>query len=139
MDKANIITKIDSWIVAHRLWHPLIGPILRNELLSSACFLIIGISLAPFFTHVFWFGVGNLVMAMTFLGLLRMFVNISGIYEKKGIIFFVIFRWTARLLLTGIFLYLFIVYLHANVLSLSLGLLFGLVLAILTHFLISAK
>ncbi|GFH63481.1 MAG: F0F1 ATP synthase subunit I' [Candidatus Desulfovibrio kirbyi] len=70
---------LDAWLCRRGITHPMVIPLVRNELLLMFVFLLAGsafLSLTPWF---FWFGVGIGVMALVFWGLARFF-SAHGLY-----------------------------------------------------------
>ena len=64
---------LDAWLWRRGIGHPVIRPLVRNELLLTALFLLGGgaiFSATPWF---FWFGVGLGIMTLTFWSLARFF------------------------------------------------------------------
>ena len=66
---------LDAWLWRRGIGHPVIRPLVRNELLLTALFLLGGgaaFSATPWF---FWFGVGLGIMTLTFWSLARFFLR----------------------------------------------------------------
>ena len=68
---------LDAWLWRRGIGHPVIRPLVRNELLLTALFLLGGgaaFSATPWF---FWFGVGLGIMTLTFWSLARFFLRMG--------------------------------------------------------------
>ena len=92
---------LDAWLWRRGIGHPVIRPLVRNELLLTALFLLGGgaaFSATPWF---FWFGVGLGIMTLTFWSLARFFLR-AGLGEySTAFLRVVLLRWGGRLLLLG--------------------------------------
>ncbi|WP_027719519.1 hypothetical protein [uncultured Desulfovibrio sp.] len=130
---------LDTWLWRRGISHPVIRPLVRNELLLTALSLLgggIAFAATPWF---FWFGVGLGIMALTFWSLARFFLR-AGLGEySTTFLRVVLLRWGGRLLLLAGLLYLALVVWKAPVTAILGGLTAGTVTALLTFAVVSRK
>lgn len=101
----TISRRFDTWLWRCGIWHPVIGPLLRNELLLTFfCLLCGGVvyTVAPWF---FWFGVGSGFMSLTFLSLARFFLRTGPSEYSTAFLCAVLLRWVGRLIVFAALLY----------------------------------
>ncbi|MDO5483643.1 MAG: hypothetical protein Q4F27_01920 [Desulfovibrionaceae bacterium] len=116
---------LDAWLWRRGIEHPVIRPLLRNEILLAALFLISGALVLPQTDWLFWFGVGVAIMALTFWSLARFFLR-RGLGEySNALLWVVLLRWVARLAGLTILLYLALIVCKAPVLAILGGLTVG--------------
>ena len=123
---------LDAWLWRRGVSHPVIRPLVRNELLLTALFLLSGgmiFAVTPWF---FWFGVGLGLMAMTFWSLARFFLRVGLGEYSTAFLRVVLLRWGGRLLLLAGLLYLALIVWQAPVTAILGGLTAGVVAALLT-------
>ncbi len=130
---------LDAWLWRRGISHPVIRPLVRNELLLTALFLLgggIAFAATPWF---FWFGVGLGIMTLTFWSLARFFLR-AGLGEySTAFLRVVLLRWGGRLLLLAGLLYLALVVWKAPVTAILGGLTAGAVTALLTFAVVSRE
>lgn len=71
----TMIHSLDAWLWRRGIDHPVIRPLVRNEMLLTGIFLLgggVAFTLTPWF---FWFGVGVGIMTLTFWSLARFFLR----------------------------------------------------------------
>ena len=97
---------LDAWLWRHGIGHPVIRPLVRNQILLAGLSLLAGVLLLPRTDWMLWFGVGATVMALTFWSLARFFLR-RGLGEySSALLWLVLLRWLARLALLTALLYL---------------------------------
>lgn len=123
---------LDAWLWRRGIGHPVIRPLVRNELLLTALFLLGGgaaFSATPWF---FWFGVGLGIMTLTFWSLARFFLR-AGLGEySTAFLRVVLLRWSGRLLLLAGLLYWALIVCKAPVTAILGGLTAGAATALIT-------
>ena len=108
-------------------------PIVRNEILLAVGTLILGSCLYLFSAWLFWFGVGQGIMALTFFSLTHFFMHTAFTAYSSAILFQVLIRWMGRLLLTVCLLYVALVVCAAPVTAILAGIICASILALVTY------
>lgn len=124
---------LDAWLWRRKIWHPEIGPLLRNELLLTFfCLLCSGAvyTVAPWF---FWFGVGSGFMTLTFLSLARFFLRTGPGEYNTAFLCAVLLRWGGRLIVFAALLYTAMILCKAPVIAILGGLTAAAVTALATY------
>jgi hypothetical protein len=115
------------------MWHPTVGPLLRNMLLLSLLCLAAGGAVFALTSWLFWFAVGMCLMALIFFGLSRFFLR-SGLGDySTAFLRIVLLRWGGRLLVLAGLLYLALVVCKAPPDAILGGFTAGAVTALLTY------
>ena len=127
------VYRLDKWLWQKGLGHPLIMPIVRNEILCSLACLILGLVLFLYTSWLFWFGVGFSLLALTFFGLASFFLRHEFGQYSTSLLMSVLFRWGGRLLLTVLLLYIALVLCAAPVTAVLAGLVSASILALVTY------
>ncbi|MDR3362278.1 MAG: hypothetical protein LBO64_05520 [Desulfovibrio sp.] len=130
---------LDAWLCRRGIGHPVVLPVVRNELLLTFFFLLGGGLVFSLTTWFFWFGVGAGVMAMTFWGLARFFLRAGFAGYTFGLLFSVLLRWGARLVMLGAVLYVALVICKAQPSAILGGLTAGVVAAFVTFALVRQR
>ena len=100
---------LDAWLWRRGIGHPIIRPLVRNEILLAGFSLLAGVLLLGLTDWLFWFGTGAAVMALTFWSLARFFLR-RGLGEyNSALLWLVLLRWLARLALLAGLLWLALV------------------------------
>ncbi|MBQ3059126.1 MAG: hypothetical protein IJA79_06820 [Desulfovibrio sp.] len=96
---------LDAWLWRRGIGHPVVRPLVRNEILLAGLSLLVGVLLLPQTNWMIWFGAGVTVMALTFWSLARFFLR-RGLGEySSALLWLVLLRWLARLALLAGLLY----------------------------------
>ena len=124
---------LDAWLWRQGIVHPGIMPVVRNEILLTATFLLFGGCLACSGSWwFFWFGAGSGVMTLTMFSLARFFLR-TGIGAYTGsLLVAVLWRWLGRLLLLACMLYVAFAVCEAPVTAILSGLTCAIVMAFAT-------
>ena len=131
---SNILAdRLDKWLWRRQLGHPVVMPVIRNELLCSGCLLALGLLLYLVTNWVFWFGAGFAIMALTLYSLARFFLRTELTAYSPALFMSVLFRWAGRLLLTVCLLYFALVVCAAPVTAVLAGLVCATILAFVTY------
>ena len=124
---------LDAILWRRGLWHPAIGPLLRNMVLLSLLCLAGGSALLPLTPWLFWFGVGMCLMALIFFGLARFFLR-SGLGDySTAFLRIVLLRWSSRLVILAGLLYVALIVCKAPPSAILGGFTAGAVTALLTY------
>lgn len=133
----TIMHGLDAWLWRRGIGHPVIRPLVRNEMLLTGFFLLGGglaFTLTPWF---FWFGVGLGIMTLTFWGLARFFLR-AGLGEySAAFLRVVLFHWGGRVLFLAALLYVALIVCKAPVSAILSGLTASAATALLTFALVS--
>ncbi|MDR1777022.1 MAG: hypothetical protein LBR31_04245 [Desulfovibrio sp.] len=122
----------DARLWRRGLWHPFIGPLLRNLALLSLFCLAAGAACFAFTPWLFWFGVGVSLMALIFFGLARFFLR-SGLGDySSAFLRVVLLRWGGRLLALAGLLYVALIVCKAPPAAILGGFTVGAAAALLT-------
>ena len=124
---------LDRWLWQKKLGHPLVMPIVRNEILCALAGLGLGLLLAPITLWLFWFGFGFAILALTFFTLAHFFLHIRLDAYSSALFMRVLFRWCGRLLVTALLLYIALVLCAAPVSAILAGLVAASVVALVTY------
>lgn len=128
----TIMHGLDAWLWRRGIGHPVIRPLVRNEMLLTGFFLLGGglaFTLTPWF---FWFGVGLGIMTLTFWGLARFFLR-AGLGEySAAFLRVVLFHWGGRVLFLAALLYVALIVCKAPVSAILSGLTASAATALLT-------
>jgi hypothetical protein len=124
---------LDAFLWRQGLWHPTIGPLLRNIGVLSLLCLTAGGVLFVLTPWLFWFGMGMFFMATIFLGLARFFLR-SGLGDySTAFLRIVLWRWGSRLLILAGLLYVALIVCKAPPDAILGGLTAGIATALLTY------
>lgn len=130
---SDISFAIDKWLWRRKLGHPVVMPIVRNEILCACAALIAGLFVAPMTLWLFWFGFGISLLALTFFTLAHFFLHIRLDAYSSALFMRVLFRWCGRLFLTALLLYIALVLCAAPVSAVLAGLVAASVVALVTY------
>ena len=128
----NLLLRIDTFLWHSGFIHPPVRRCARNLLLFSACLASLGTAFLPWTQHVFWAGIMSLLTCWNFYSL-AVFIHHAlpatipegdpkGTATARSIRKGLLLRSNLRLFITGIFVYVFLVYLGAGPASLVIGL-----------------
>lgn len=124
---------IDAWLWRHGIQHDLIRFVVLAELLATAAAFIIGGALWVVTPWFFWFAVGTALMAQVFWGLARFFLRTDLSSYRTALLVVALSRWTARLLFTGIVIYVALVWCRAPASALLGGLTGSMAVALIAY------
>lgn len=102
----RICEPLDGFLWRRDISHPIIRPLLRNEILAAASCLLGGAVLYAAFPWLFWFGAGLLCMAWIFWGWARFFSHSPLGEYSAAFLRSILFRFGGRLLALALGLYL---------------------------------
>jgi len=124
---------LDKWLWQRGLGHPVLMPILRNEILLAVLPMAIGLPLFVFTPWLFWFGFGAGILAYTFFGLTHFFLHRKIDTYTAALFLSVLLRWSLRFGLTVLLLYGALVLCGAPVTAILAGLVCASIVALLTY------
>lgn len=133
----TMIHSLDAWLWRRGIDHPVIRPLVRNEMLLTGIFLLgggVAFTLTPWF---FWFGVGVGIMTLTFWSLARFFLRSDLGEYSVAFLRVVLFHWGGRLLFLAALLYVSLIVCMAPVSAILGGLTVAAAAALLTFALVS--
>ena len=139
MNALNFAHRLDRWLWLRGMAHPIVMPIVRNEILASALAVSLGLLGYLFTAWLFWFGIGLAIMAATFFSLAHFFLKIKFDVYNKTLLFKVLLRWVGRLLLTVSLLFVALVLCAAPVSAILAGLVCATILALVTYAFYSSR
>lgn len=97
---------VDAWLWRKGLGHPVIMPIIRNELLLSCFLLVLGGAVFFLSSWPFWFAFGLAIMAVTVYSLSSFFLKAPLDAYSNALLMRVLLRWLGRLLTISVLVYL---------------------------------
>ena len=124
---------MDGYLWRKGVSHPVIRPLLRNEIFAAALCLLAG-SIAYVKTAlIFWFGCGLSCYLWIFWNWTKLFLtNPPGDYSR-AFSRVIILRFALRLFLWGLLLYVTVALLHASSMAILAGIITGTVLALASY------
>lgn len=128
----RLIHAVDAWLWRQGLGHPVIMPVIRNELLLAGGLLLLGVAASFFTTWPFWFAFGLAIMAVTVYSLSRFFLKTRLDAFSSALLMQVLFRWLGRLLVISVLVYLALVEWRAPVTALAGGVAGATIVALVT-------
>ena len=124
---------VDAWLWRQGLGHPVIMPIIRNEVLLSAMFLLLGIAVFFLSSWPFWFAFGLAIMTVTVYSLARFFLKAPLDAYSRILLMQVLLRWMGRLLVISVLVYLALIECQAPPTALAGGVAGATVVALATY------
>lgn len=129
----KICVPLDGFLWHKDISHPIIRPLLRNEILAAGFCILAGAALYAIVPWVFWFGAGICCMAWIFWSWARFFaLNRPGKYSN-GLLAQVLVRFILRFSLLAVLLYLALGPCNAPVSAVLAGLIAGSILAFASY------
>lgn len=126
----KICEPLDGFLWRKDISHPLIRPLLRNEILASAACILTGAACYVIFPWLFWFGMGNLCMAWLFWSWARFFLRADIASWSATFLRAVLWQFLSRFVLTAVLLYVALAWCAAPASAILAGLIFGACLAL---------
>lgn len=130
---SKICVPLDGFLWHRDISHPVIRPLLRNEILASGSCIIIGGALYLVFPWLFWFGCGLLCMAWIFWSWAKFFLKMDPAAYGTAFIRAFFLNFGLRFLLLAFLLYLALAVCQAPVSALLAGLACGAGLALISY------
>jgi hypothetical protein len=118
----NLVHALDACLWRRGVQHPQIRLVVRNVIVAALAGLLAGAACFYWTPAVFWFGVGLALLAQVFWGLAHFFLRTNLLEYTTALLMVALLRATGRLLLTGVVLYVALVWCRAPVWALLGGL-----------------
>lgn len=129
----KICQPLDGFLWHKNIEHPIVRPVLRDEIMSAGLCVLLGVALYKAFSWLFWFGGGMACMAWLFWSWARFFSR-SPDYECNAVFMrAIILRFGLRLGIIALLLFLAMAVFHAVVGAIVGGLIVGSVIALASY------
>lgn len=127
----KICEPLDGFLWHRDITHPIIRPVLRNEIFAAGSALIVGATLYAAFPTILWFGAGLACISWIFWSWARFFLGSpwTGATVVRGILF----GFGLRLIIIAILLYLALAWFNASPVALMAGMIGGAFLALASY------
>lgn len=132
---SEICRPLDGFLWRKNIDHPVIRPVLRNEILACGSVIIAGAACYAAFPHIFWFGAGLFCMTWLFWSWARFFLKTPLGKYSPAFMRSIILRFGLRLIILAVLLYFALAQLKAPVGAILAGLVCGSVLALVSYML----
>lgn len=129
----KICEPLDGFLWHKDISHPIIRPLLRNEIIACASCLLAGAACYAVWPEIFWFGAGILCMAWIFWSWARFFLRLPLGNYSAAFLRAVLLRFGLRLLLLALLLYFALAVCSAPAGAILAGLAAGGVLALASY------
>lgn len=130
----KICVPLDGFLWHRNISHPVIRPVLRNQILATCAAILAGTALWAAFPWLFWFGAGLAIMTWIMWSWARFFGSVQLSEYSAAFLRAVLLQFGLRfLILAALFLFIFAV-LHASIIALTAGLVAGGLLALTGFF-----
>lgn len=129
----KICEPLDGFLWHKDISHPIIRPLLRNEILACGFCVLLGAAAYAIFPWLFWFGCGILCMTWIFWSWARFFLRINPADFSLNFTRAVIIKFGSRLVLLAILLYVALALCAAPASAILAGLTAGVALALISY------
>ncbi len=129
----KICEPLDGYLWHRNIYHHLVRPTLRNQILASGAFIIAGAACYAAFPALFWFGTGLVCMTWIFWSWARFFLNNNIGEFSATFLRAIILRFCLRLIILAVLLYLALAWCNAPAPAILAGMIFGGILAIASY------
>ena len=121
----KVCEPLDGFLWHKDISHPILRPLLRNQILAAGAAILAGASLYAVFPWFFWFGCGMACMGWIFWSWTRFFLRVP--LENYGAVLLraVFVHFGLRLLLFAVLLYLALALLQAPASAIVIGMICG--------------
>lgn len=129
----KICQPLDGFLWHRDITHPIIRPLLRNEILAAGFCLLMGGAICIILPWFFWFACGMGCMAWVFWSWAKFFLRLDP--ENYGGVFIraFFFNFLLRFIILAILLYFALAVFHASVAALLAGFICGAALGLLSY------
>lgn len=128
---SKICEPLDGFLWHKDISHPIIRPLLRNEILAAGSIILLGAVLYVIFPWIFWFGIGTLCMTWIFWSWARFFLSVKNIMQTALIT--ILLSFLGRLIVFGVLLYVFLAICLAPATAIISGMILGTFTALVTY------
>lgn len=129
----KICVPLDGFLWHRNISHPIIRPLVRNEILASGLFILAGAAFYAVFPWLFWFGCGLACITWIFWGWARFFLRLDLSNYGAALMRAVFITFGLRLIVLAILLYIALALLDAPIMAITAGFIAGSVLALLSY------
>lgn len=129
----KICEPLDGFLWHRDISHPVIRPVLRNQILAAGAGLLTGVACYAAYPWVFWFGAGILCMTWIFWSWAKFFLRVDLSAYNAAFLRAVFIRFGARLLLIAFLLYAALAWAAAPGPAILAGMVAGAILAIFSY------
>lgn len=129
----KICEPLDGFLWQKDISHPIIRPLLRNEILASGFCVLLGAALYVVLPSLFWFGSGLVCMAWIFWSWARFFLKFPLDSYNAAFLRATIFNFGLRLIILAILLYFALAICHASPGGIIVGLITGAILGLASY------
>lgn len=130
---SKVCEPLDGFLWHRDITHPIIRPLLRNEILAAGICVILGGAFYLVFPWLFWFGCGLLCMVWVFWSWAKFFLKMNPMDYGSAFIRAFFMNFGLRFLALAFLLYLALAVFRAPVSALLAGLACGAALALLSY------
>lgn len=130
---SKICQPLDGFLWRKDISHPIVRPVLRNQILISGAALLAGAACFAAFPWLFWFGAGMGCMTWIFWSWAKFFLRANIGEYNSAFLRAVLLRFCARFLLLAILLYLALAWAAAPGGAIIAGLIAGAFLALSSY------
>lgn len=130
---SGICRPLDGFLWHKDISHPIVRPVLRNQILASGACLILGGFLYAAFPWLFWFGAGLGCITWIFWSWARFFLKASALEYSAVFLRAILLGFGLRLLILAVLLYFALAICNAPVAAILAGLICGSFLALFSY------
>ncbi len=110
----KICEPLDGFLWRKTISHPVIRPVLRNQILASGAAILAGAACYAAFPWLFWFGAGLLCMTWIFWSWAKFFLRVNIGEYSAAFLRAILWRFTGRLVVAAMLLYMALAWGHAS-------------------------
>ena len=129
----KICVPLDGYLWHKNIYHHLVRPTLRNQILASGACILAGAALYAAFPGVFWFGAGLVCMTWIVWSWARFFLNTNIGEFSAAFLRSILLRFVLRLIILAMLLYLALAWCKAPAPAILAGMIGGAVLALASY------
>lgn len=129
----KICEPLDGFLWHRDISHPIIRPLIRNEILASGLCILAGAACYAIFPHLFWFGTGLLCITWVFWNWTRFFTRVNIGEYSSAFLRSILWRFTGRLFFLAILLYFALAWFGASAAAILAGMIIGACLALASY------
>ena len=129
----KICAPLDGFLWHRNIDHPVIRPLLRNEIIAGGACILAGAILFVVFPWLFWFGCGLCCMVWIFWSWAKFFLNLDPDDYRSVFVKAFFINFGLRFVIFAILLYIAFAIFNASVSGLLAGMIAGCILAIVTY------
>lgn len=129
----KICAPLDGFLWHKDISHPIIRPLIRNEIMAAGFLILAGAACHAVFPWLFWFGCGMAGMAWIFWGWARFFSRLDIANYGAALMRAVFITFWLRLIVLAILLYIALAWLDAPVMAITAGFIAGSALALISY------